>query len=201
MVFVFPLFFRMEPPELASIDLMPIKQECSIVPVESVGGLVGASTPQPMDAADCNASGEGLSEGAGDGVPEAGVDAAQEAVLEAAAAEGTPEASAEATPDEREAAEPLPETAPSAAMDQDSAASPTTGDEPPATNSWSSVKCVFCEQVMTTADAPKLLECLHAACSNCISAKLNEPNHESADVGEFTPVSDLSFPRLPNQPN
>ncbi|XP_012224191.1 E3 ubiquitin-protein ligase TRIM33 [Linepithema humile] len=42
-------------------------------------------------------------------------------------------------------------------------------------------KCVFCNKVFTLGDDPKLLECLHAACTACVSTKLSDPN-TSVDV-------------------
>ncbi|CAL7945161.1 unnamed protein product [Xylocopa violacea] len=42
-------------------------------------------------------------------------------------------------------------------------------------------KCVFCGKMFTFGDDPKLLECLHAACSTCVSSKLNDHN-TSVDV-------------------
>lgn len=56
---------------------------------------------------------------------------------------------------------------------EDVAPSPTTGDEQPL-NPWTVVKCIFCQVALTPSEEPKLLECLHAACGNCISAKVNE---------------------------
>lgn len=50
------------------------------------------------------------------------------------------------------------------------AESPTTGDN----NLWSSTKCVYCKQVLTGNDEPKLLECLHSACGACVKSKMNE---------------------------
>lgn len=42
-------------------------------------------------------------------------------------------------------------------------------------------KCVFCGKTFTCGDDPKLLECLHAACSACVNTKLTDPN-TSVDV-------------------
>ncbi|RZF43717.1 hypothetical protein LSTR_LSTR004230 [Laodelphax striatellus] len=42
------------------------------------------------------------------------------------------------------------------------------------TNPWSSTKCIFCGQVLTANDDPKLLECLHAACKHCVTSRLKE---------------------------
>lgn len=42
-------------------------------------------------------------------------------------------------------------------------------------------KCVFCSKVFVLDDAPKLLECLHAACAACVSNKLGDHN-TSVDV-------------------
>ncbi|XP_067000025.2 E3 ubiquitin-protein ligase TRIM33 [Anabrus simplex] len=64
---------------------------------------------------------------------------------------------------------------------EDVAPSPTTGDETPA-NPWRSSKCIFCEHVLTAGDNPKLLECLHAACSSCISSKISEESQMNGDV-------------------
>lgn len=44
--------------------------------------------------------------------------------------------------------------------------------ESPTTGEVFTFKCVFCEQILTFSDGPKLLECLHNSCSNCISSKL-----------------------------
>ncbi|XP_075234679.1 transcription intermediary factor 1-alpha-like isoform X2 [Lycorma delicatula] len=60
-------------------------------------------------------------------------------------------------------------------------ASLTSGDETP-TNPWISVKCVFCSNILTGSDDPKLLECLHAACAICISARLKEQVHADAEI-------------------
>lgn len=51
--------------------------------------------------------------------------------------------------------------------------SPTTGDEQPL-NPWSTVKCIFCHVNLSASEEPKLLECLHASCGNCITTKVNE---------------------------
>lgn len=61
--------------------------------------------------------------------------------------------------------------------------SPTTGDQQPA-NPWANVKCVFCQVILTASEDPKLLECLHAACSNCVSTKLNEQTGHTDDGSE-----------------
>lgn len=42
-------------------------------------------------------------------------------------------------------------------------------------------KCVFCGKTFTFGDDPKLLECLHAACSICVNSKLSDHN-TSVDV-------------------
>ncbi|XP_044748323.1 transcription intermediary factor 1-alpha-like isoform X2 [Coccinella septempunctata] len=44
--------------------------------------------------------------------------------------------------------------------------------ESPTTGETFTFKCVFCEQILTFSDGPKLLECLHNSCSNCITSKL-----------------------------
>ncbi len=35
-------------------------------------------------------------------------------------------------------------------------------------------KCVWCSETLTSADAPKILECLHVACGRCVSSKFSE---------------------------
>ncbi|KAL0113294.1 hypothetical protein PUN28_012447 [Cardiocondyla obscurior] len=42
-------------------------------------------------------------------------------------------------------------------------------------------KCVFCSKVFTMGDNPKLLECLHAACTGCVNNKISDHN-TSVDV-------------------
>ncbi|XP_020293767.1 E3 ubiquitin-protein ligase TRIM33 isoform X2 [Pseudomyrmex gracilis] len=37
-------------------------------------------------------------------------------------------------------------------------------------------KCVFCSKVFSLGDDPKLLECLHAACTTCVNNKLTDHN-------------------------
>ncbi|KYN01662.1 PREDICTED: E3 ubiquitin-protein ligase TRIM33 isoform X2 [Cyphomyrmex costatus] len=37
-------------------------------------------------------------------------------------------------------------------------------------------KCVFCNKVFTMGDDPKLLECLHAACTMCVNNKISDHN-------------------------
>uniref|UniRef100_A0A1B6EGQ1 Uncharacterized protein n=1 Tax=Clastoptera arizonana TaxID=38151 RepID=A0A1B6EGQ1_9HEMI len=51
-------------------------------------------------------------------------------------------------------------------------------DEQPV-NPWSSVKCIFCDVLLSSNEEPKLLECLHASCSSCVVAKLKEQPAES----------------------
>ena len=41
------------------------------------------------------------------------------------------------------------------------------------------MKCVFCQVTLTASEDPKLLECLHGACSSCVSTKLNEQTGHS----------------------
>lgn len=72
---------------------------------------------------------------------------------------------------------------------EDVALSPTTGDEQPL-NPWTVVKCIFCQVSLTPSEEPKLLECLHAACGNCILAKVNEHRPISGDAD----ISGLLFP-------
>ena len=66
-------------------------------------------------------------------------------------------------------------------VSEDVAPSPTTGDEPPS-NPWNSVKCIFCQHTLTAGDNPKLLECLHTACTPCVSSKLTEQNQLDGEV-------------------
>ncbi|EZA46840.1 hypothetical protein DMN91_008822 [Ooceraea biroi] len=42
-------------------------------------------------------------------------------------------------------------------------------------------KCIFCGKVFTPGDNPKLLECLHAACTTCVTNKISDHN-TSVDV-------------------
>lgn len=42
-------------------------------------------------------------------------------------------------------------------------------------------KCVFCSKVFTMDDNPKLLECLHAACTICVNNKISDHN-TSVDI-------------------
>lgn len=42
-------------------------------------------------------------------------------------------------------------------------------------------KCIFCSKIFTDGDESKLLECLHAACTTCVSNKLSDHN-ASVDV-------------------
>lgn len=42
-------------------------------------------------------------------------------------------------------------------------------------------KCVFCGKTFVSGDDPKLLECLHAACTACVNSKLSDHN-TSVDV-------------------
>lgn len=51
--------------------------------------------------------------------------------------------------------------------------------ESPTTREGYVFKCIFCESVLTAQDGPKLLECLHNACSNCVNNKLYEQNDGS----------------------
>lgn len=41
-------------------------------------------------------------------------------------------------------------------------------------------KCILCSKIVSSEDDPKLLECLHAACSSCITSKITE-NSNSFD--------------------
>lgn len=46
-------------------------------------------------------------------------------------------------------------------------------------------KCIYCDRNLSAADNPKLLECLHNACTGCINSKLFENNESSGSSGEF----------------
>lgn len=46
-------------------------------------------------------------------------------------------------------------------------------------------KCVYCDRNLSAADNPKLLECLHNACTSCINGKLFENNESSGSSGEY----------------
>lgn len=61
--------------------------------------------------------------------------------------------------------------------DENNVESPTTGEN-------YVFRCVFCERVLSAAEAPKLLECLHNTCGSCINNKLFEQN-EGNEKGEF----------------
>lgn len=47
-------------------------------------------------------------------------------------------------------------------------------DETAAAGETISTKCVWCSQVLTSNDRPKLLECLHVACAQCVTTKFSE---------------------------
>lgn len=44
--------------------------------------------------------------------------------------------------------------------------------ESPTTGEGYVFKCAFCDQILTSNDEPKLLECLHNACTGCINSKI-----------------------------
>lgn len=58
--------------------------------------------------------------------------------------------------------------------------------ESPTTGEAFTFKCVFCEQILTFSDGPKLLECLHNSCSNCISNKLYDQSIGVSARGKFS---------------
>ncbi|XP_049937524.1 E3 ubiquitin-protein ligase TRIM33-like isoform X2 [Schistocerca serialis cubense] len=70
---------------------------------------------------------------------------------------------------------------------EDTIPSPTTGDNPTG-NPWCNTKCVFCQHVLSSGDAPKLLDCLHASCSSCLSLKFNEQEQLDVEVVENSNV-------------
>lgn len=47
-------------------------------------------------------------------------------------------------------------------------------DENASTGEPTPSKCVWCSQLLTAADLPRLLECLHVACSSCVTNKFSE---------------------------
>ncbi|XP_050316343.1 E3 ubiquitin-protein ligase TRIM33 [Anthonomus grandis grandis] len=52
-------------------------------------------------------------------------------------------------------------------------------ESPTATAEGFAFKCIYCDRALTAADNPKLLECLHNSCTNCINSKLFENNESS----------------------
>ncbi|ENN72418.1 hypothetical protein HUJ04_009043 [Dendroctonus ponderosae] len=56
-------------------------------------------------------------------------------------------------------------------------------ESPTATAEGFAFKCIYCDHILTASDNPKLLECLHNACTNCINAKLFENNESSGSAG------------------
>lgn len=59
--------------------------------------------------------------------------------------------------------------------------------ESPTTRQNYTFKCVFCDQILSAIDCPKLLECLHNSCINCLNNKLFE-NDGTSDKG-FLPLT------------
>lgn len=51
--------------------------------------------------------------------------------------------------------------------------------ESPSTRDSFIFKCILCDRVLTANDEPKLLECLHNACSSCVRNKLYYENVNS----------------------
>lgn len=56
--------------------------------------------------------------------------------------------------------------------------SPTTAEN---STTWNSIKCAYCNQVLTSTDEPKLLECLHSACGACVKSKINEQSQSDLE--------------------
>lgn len=56
--------------------------------------------------------------------------------------------------------------------------------ESPTTGEAYTFKCVFCGQLLTPNDNPKLLECLHNACGNCLGHKICEIS--DGEKGKFS---------------
>lgn len=50
--------------------------------------------------------------------------------------------------------------------------------ESPTTRESFTFKCIFCDRVLSAADNPKLLECLHNSCSSCIDSRLYEHSND-----------------------
>lgn len=64
--------------------------------------------------------------------------------------------------------------------EEDEEAECTTELESEIRNSMS--KCVLCGKILVLEDNAKLLECLHAACTNCINSKLRDQHGTSVDA-------------------
>lgn len=62
-------------------------------------------------------------------------------------------------------------------------------ESPTATAEGFAFKCVYCDHVLSASDNPKLLECLHNACMNCINGKLFENNESSGSAGKLPSFS------------
>ncbi|KAI4463544.1 transcription intermediary factor [Holotrichia oblita] len=63
--------------------------------------------------------------------------------------------------------------------------------ESPSTGENYIYKCVFCDQVLSATDDPKLLECLHNACGSCTNNKLYEQN-DNQNKGVECPTCGLT---------
>ncbi|XP_066154266.1 E3 ubiquitin-protein ligase TRIM33 isoform X2 [Euwallacea fornicatus] len=60
-------------------------------------------------------------------------------------------------------------------------------ESPSATVEGFAFKCIYCDRTLTPTDSPKLLECLHNACTSCINGKLFENNESSgSSVNQIT---------------
>lgn len=84
-------------------------------------------------------------------------------------------------PDQPEVEEPkndCPEASTQEESVERTSESPTTGDN----NAWCNTKCVFCNNLVSGSDDPKLLECLHSACGSCVKTKMTETNQEGTDT-------------------
>lgn len=62
-------------------------------------------------------------------------------------------------------------------------------ESPTATGEGFAFKCIYCDRTLAPTDNPKLLECLHNSCTNCINGKLFENNESSGSAGEFLSIN------------
>nr|XP_018912199.1 PREDICTED: E3 ubiquitin-protein ligase TRIM33 [Bemisia tabaci] len=84
--------------------------------------------------------------------------------------ENTRDASIEDTSDECQQIDQ--EQTPNECVEASPSATTPTTEQP--SNPWVTTKCIFCQQILGSAEEPKLLDCLHSACNNCIEAKVRE---------------------------
>lgn len=68
----------------------------------------------------------------------------------------------------------------------DSAENKGDAAEPASNETPAQTKCVWCQQILSTSDRPKLLECLHVACEPCVKQKIADLPHSALIL--FCPV-------------